>query len=151
MSFAPMHKFYFSLTSIKVDSAKKNLNVSCKLFTDDLEQILFNNYKVKYDLTKSTNNKEAEQAIYKYVTNNLKLNLNFKNVTLSWVGYETENDVVWIYLESNCKEKKFNNLKVTNSLLCDLTADQTNLIQFNWDNKSYTEKMNCNNKEVIIK
>jgi len=151
MSFAPKHKFYFSLTSIKVDTQQKNLNVSCKLFIDDLEQILLNTNKVKYDLTKSEQIKAAEQAIYQYMVNHLKLNINNKNMPLNWVGFETENDVVWIYLESKCTDKKFNNLKVSNSILCNLTTEQTNLVQFNWDLKSYTEKMNCGTKEVIIK
>jgi hypothetical protein len=151
MSFTPIHKFYFSLITIKVDTEKKNLNVSCKLFTDDLEQILFINNKVKYDLTKSNNNKEGEQAVNKYITNNLKLSQNFKNITLNWVGFEIENDVIWIYLESDFKEKKINGLKITNSILCDYSAEQTNLIQFNWNSKSFTEKMNCKNREVTIK
>ncbi|MBJ7428788.1 MAG: hypothetical protein JHD28_07525, partial [Bacteroidia bacterium] len=103
------------------------------------------------DLTKSEQIKAAEQAVYQYLANHLKLNLNNKNMPLNWVGFETENDVVWIYLESKCTEKKFNNLKVNNSILCDLTAEQTNLVQFNWDLKSYTEKMNCGTKEIIIK
>ncbi|MFA9215186.1 MAG: DUF6702 family protein, partial [Candidatus Methylacidiphilales bacterium] len=91
MSFAPKHKFYFSLTSIKVDTQQKNLNVSCKLFIDDLEQILLNTNKVKYDLTKSEQIKAAEQAVYQYMVNHLKLNLNNKNMPLNWVGFETEN------------------------------------------------------------
>lgn len=151
ISFAPKHKFYFSLTSLKVDTQQKNLNVSCKLFIDDLEQILLSTNKVKYDLTKNNHNKAVEQAVYQYMVNHLKLNLNNRDVLLTWVGFETENDVVWIYLESKCLEKKFNNLKVNNSILCDLTAEQTNLVQFNWDLKSYTEKMNCGTKEITIK
>ena len=40
-SFAPAHKFYFSLTAIKVNNGNKSAAISCKLFTEDLEEILY--------------------------------------------------------------------------------------------------------------
>jgi hypothetical protein len=149
-SFAPTHKYYFSLTEIKANTFNKTITVSAKLFIDDLEIILNKANNVKYDLIKSTEDKSVQKALLNYMIKHLQINLNGKIVALNFVGFEIENDVVWIFLESKLTEKEFNGVKITNSILYDFSSDQTNLIQFKWNNKNFTEKLSYPNKEVTI-
>ena len=149
-SFAPAHKYYFSLTEIKANTFSKTLSVSSKLFIDDLESALQKTNNIKFDLSKSTNNKAVQNAVFNYINNHFQIYLDGKMVPLNLVGFETENEVVWIYLESKLIHKEFKNTKIINSILYDFSADQTNLVQFNWNNKNYTEKLNYPNKELMI-
>jgi hypothetical protein len=149
-SFAPAHKYYFSLTEIKANTFSKTLSVSTKLFIDDLETVLQKNNNIKYDLTKSKDDKVVQNELFKYINNHLKIYLDEKNISLNFVGFEIDNDVVWIYLESKLNTKEFKVTKIMNSILYDLCNDQTNLIQFNWNNKNYSEKLSYPNKELII-
>ena len=106
--------------------------------------------KIKFDLNKSTDNKEVQNAVFNYINSHLQIYLDGKMVPLNLVGFETENEVVWIYLESKLNNKEFKSTKIINSILYDFSADQTNLIQYNWNNKNFTEKLTYPNKELII-
>jgi hypothetical protein len=66
-SFEPAHKFYFSITSIKVNNGNKSAAISCKLFTEDLEEILYLKTKVKFDLSKSLATFAKVAYTYKYM------------------------------------------------------------------------------------
>ena len=149
-SFAPAHKYYFSLTEIKANTSSKTLSVSSKLFIDDLESALQKANKIKFDLSKTTDNKAVQNAVFNYINSHLQIYLDGKMVPLNLVGFETENEVVWIYLESKLNNKEFKSTKIINSILYDFSADQTNLVQYNWNNKNFTEKLTYPNKELII-
>ncbi|MCF8430090.1 MAG: hypothetical protein K9G64_08150 [Bacteroidia bacterium] len=149
-SFAPAHKYYFSLTEIKVNTFTKTMAVSSKLFIDDLEFALQKANNTKYDLTKSAENKAVNAALFNYMNSHLQIYIAGKIVPLSLVGFETENEVVWIYLESKINNKEFIDTKIVNSLLYDFSSEQTNMIQFKWNNKSQAEKLVYPNKELII-
>jgi hypothetical protein len=149
-SFAPAHKYYFSLTEIKANTFSKTLSVSSKLFIDDLESALQKTNNVKFDLSKTTENKAVQNAVFNYINNHLQIYLDGKIVALNLVGFETENEVVWIYLESKLSHKEFKNTKIINSILYDFSTDQTNLVQYNWNNKNYSEKLTYPNKELMI-
>ena len=149
-SFAPAHKYYFSLTEIKANTFSKTISISTKLFIDDLENVLQKNNHTKFDLSKSNDDKAVQNEVFKYINSHLKIYLDEKNISLNFVGFETENEVVWVYLESKISHKEFKNTKIINSILYDFSDDQTNLIQFYWNNKNYSEKLSYPNKELII-
>jgi hypothetical protein len=149
-SFLPTHKYYFSLSEIKANTLKKTITVSTKLFIDDLEFTLQKEGNLKYDLSNSTENKTVQKALFDYVNKHLQIILNGKIVSLSFVGFETDNDVIWIYLDSKLNYKEFKGVKIINSILYNFSTDQTNLIQFKWNNLNFTEKLIYPNKEVII-
>src|SRR3954465_2342312 len=88
----PAHRFYLSLTEIRIDSKKQTLDVSCKLFTDDLEDALLKKYGKKFDLATSSKNKEVQALVNKYINENFKVNVGGKLQTLAFVGFETETD-----------------------------------------------------------
>jgi hypothetical protein len=150
-SFAPMHKFYFSLTAIKVNNGNKNAAISCKLFTEDLEEILYLKTKVKFDLSRSLENKTANDAIFNYVNEHLSISLQNKKIPLKFVGFELDGDVTWIYVEAPMNSSKIKTMTITNTLLCDLTQEQTNLMQINWNGKDFSEKLNCSNNRFELK
>ena len=39
-SYTAIHRYYFSMAEVKIDSKNKTIDVSCKLFTSDLEDAL---------------------------------------------------------------------------------------------------------------
>ena len=151
-SFEPAHKFYFSLTSIKVNNGNKSAAISCKLFTEDLEEILYLKTKVKFDLSKSLESKTANDAIFNYINEHLYILIQNKKIPLKFIGFELEGDVTWIYIEAPMNSSKIKTLTITNTLLCDLTTEQTNLMQINWNGKDFSEKLTCiNNRFELLK
>ena len=140
-SFTTMvHRFYLSLTEIHVDTKKQTLDISCKIFTDDLQNALEKKYGKKIDLAGATKNKEVQQLVFKYITDNLKINVGGKKEELAFVGFETETDATWCYLEiENFTDK--GKVAIMNSLLYDYLSEQSNMINFYWDDIDKSAKL----------
>ena len=137
-SFTPiMHKYYVGLTEVNIDSKKHSLDVSTKLFMDDLEAGLLKSYNKKVDLSTSVNNKEVQQLLMNYLDANFKINVGGKLLKLKFVGYEVENDAVWCYSEVTSFKGK-GTVSILNTLLYESFPEQVNLMNVNWDgvNKS---------------
>ena len=138
------------MSEIKVDSKKKTISVSCKLFTADLEEALEKLTNKKTDLAKSVNDKDVQLLLFKYLTDRFKISFGNKAMKLKFVGFENEDDVTWCYMESTLETQSSKNIKVFDSLLYDFLPDETNMILIEWDANSRTEKLVNPNKEVVI-
>lgn len=130
-SFKFRHRYYFSLTEVKVNTDKKTLELSSKLFTDDIEDALLKRVHRKIDLANSKDNPILQKEVMDYLHERLKISINGIPVLLEWVGFETENDITWIYLEAkvNVDKKAAVKMKITNTVLYDFLPDQTNVIE----------------------
>jgi hypothetical protein len=137
---APVHRFYLSLAEIRVDTKKQTLDVSCKLFTDDLEDLLVKKYGKKADLATSTKDKDVQALITKYMSENFKINVGGKLINLNFVGFETEADAIWIYLESVPFREK-GTVTIFNTLLYDYLPEQSNMINIYWNDAEKSAKL----------
>jgi hypothetical protein len=137
---APVHRFYLSLSEVRVDTKKQTLDVSCKLFTDDLEDALLKKYSKKIDLASSSKSKDAQAVVSKYINENFRINIGGKLQTLVLVGFETEADATWCYLETVPFTAK-GKVSILNTLLYDYLPEQTNMINFYWDEVEKTAKL----------
>jgi hypothetical protein len=136
----PIHKFYLSLTEVRVDTKKQTLDVSSKLFTDDLEDALFKKYGKRVDLGTSSKNKDVQSLIHKYILENFKISVAGTAINLTFVGFETEADATWCYLESVPFYSK-GKIRIANTLLYDYIPEQSNIINFYWDNEEKSAKL----------
>lgn len=150
VSFTISHRYYFSLSEMKVDTQKKSLELSCKLFTDDIEDALFKLNHSKVDLASSEKNKQVQLQVETYLHERFKTVINGIPISLHLIGFEVENDVTWFYLESTFISKISGTakIKITNSLLYDFLPDQTNLVHVTYNDKEQTEKLVNPEKEV---
>jgi hypothetical protein len=151
-SFSIAHRYYFSLTELKVNTPKKRIELSCKLFTDDVEDALFKLNHQKVDLSTSEKNKTVQLQVETYLHERFKIVINGTNTPLHFIGFEVENDVTWFYLESAINLKAGDPVKLTihNSLLYDFLPDQTNLVHVTYNTKEQTEKLVNPEKEVVF-
>lgn len=141
------HPFYVSVTEINHNRQAKSLEVTCKIFADDLEDILKKNYKTPIDLASKAQQATTDRLVNDYFTHHLFLVADGKPVKLSYVGFEKESESAYCYFEvSNVASLK--KLDVSNSILQDLTNEQINImhVTVNGTRKSY--KLNAPNKEA---
>lgn len=137
---SPLHRFYLSLTEVHVDSKKHTMDVSCKLFTDDIEDALARKYGKKTDLATSTKNKDVQALLNKYINENFKINVGGKLQTLNFVGFEIEGDATWCYLETAPFIGK-GTVNIFDTLLYDYLPEQSNMINFYWDDVEKSAKL----------
>ncbi|OYD42069.1 DUF6702 family protein [Sphingobacterium cellulitidis] len=138
--FAYAHPFYVSITSIDFNPNKKRIEVSCRLFYDDLEMALKNQLGQHIDVIHPKNKAQADSAISKYIRQNLKINVNNKAYNLQYVGYEIEEDVVWCYLELK-DISAVSKLDIVNQLLYKDFKSQSNIMHIKVSDKKKSTKL----------
>ncbi len=132
---APPHEFHSSLAEIHYNTASKSLEVSLRVFSDDLSEALTKENKRTVRLDESA---AVDPLIKQYLIKHFAL-LDSKNSQkpLIWVGKEITVDVVWLYFEIPLAED-MNGLKVQNSVLFELFEDQVNIVNVNYKNQKKT-------------
>jgi hypothetical protein len=129
------HDFHVSTTYGEFKAGQ--LQLTSKVFTNDLESALEEINGQKLDLGGSKQNKEARAFIASYLKNNFSLELNDKAQNLKFIGFEVDLDITYLYFEYNFKEVP-KDFTVKNTLLFNSFSDQSNLvnIKLNQDLKS---------------
>lgn len=147
LSLKPMHPYYVSVSEIRIDTLSKNVNVSVKLFTDDLQDAVYRINKVPVDFNKQSDNQKI--MLENYFKERFKITIGAKVIPLSFIGYEVEEEATWCYLEFK-PLNSFGKVIIVNSLLYDFLPNQTNLIHcyYNQNRKSY--KLDNPDKLVIF-
>lgn len=121
------HPFHVSVTEINYNAADKNLEISCKIFTDDFEKILAKNYKTKVDLINPTNKAAMDSLIKKYIISHLSISINGKPVSLSYLGFENDKEAAYSYFEVN-NTLSATKIDITSNLMYDQFDDQVNIM-----------------------
>jgi hypothetical protein len=128
-----IHPFHVSVVEVNHNATDKTLEISCKIFTDDFEKVLAQNYpqdaahKTKVDLINPPDKAAMDTLVKKYITSHLSLSADGKPVKFSYIGFEKENEAVYSYLQVDgiAFVKK---IDITNKLMHDLFTDQVNLM-----------------------
>lgn len=136
-NWSPKHDFHTSLTEINFNSKTGSLELSVRVFTDDLELTLTNFNKGK--LVKIEDPEAlVDPLIEQYIRKNLALISPDKEVKFGkFYGKEKEADATWIYLEIfDCKQVK--NFTLYNTIMQEMFEDQTNLVNIIYPSEKKT-------------
>jgi hypothetical protein len=121
------HPFHVSVVEINHNPTDKNLEISCKIFTDDFEKVLRQNYKTRIDIINPSDRATVDKLVSDYIRTHLVLKVDGKPAVFSYLGYEREDDAIYSYVEvPNTALPK--TIDITNKLMYDLFDDQTNLV-----------------------
>jgi hypothetical protein len=127
LGFIFSHPFYLSVTDIKFNDSKKTLEISCKLFTNDIEDALKKSAKTKLDILHPKDKKEIDAVLFNYIKNHLRISVNGKALAYIYLGYEKEEDAIVVYLEA-VKISKPTLITIDNKLLYDYLGSQVNIV-----------------------
>ena len=133
---APLnHKFYLSNTSIEFNAQTRAIEITSKIFTDDLEHAIeaqCYRYNSLYPQTP-----EVFELVKKYIGEKLSLQVGGRNVVLNFIGYSVDNDMTTLFIEGNYFDP--NQVVVNNTILLDLYSDQQNIVEVRWSGQSKRE------------
>ena len=125
--FNMIHPFHVSTTEINHNATDKTLEITCRIFTDDFENILRKNYKTKVDLSDPKMKNAMDKLVSDYVKKNLHLKADGKAVNLSYVGFEIDHEAVNCYFQvDNIPSVK--KIDTVNSLMYDMFDDQMSIM-----------------------
>ncbi|WP_454803990.1 DUF6702 family protein [Mucilaginibacter phyllosphaerae] len=121
------HPFYVSVTEIKHNPKTQAVEVSCRMFYDDLEHALEKENKTPLDIVKPADKAQLNRFINEYVKKHLNIKVDGKPLNLSYVGYEIQEDGAWAYFEVKgvTSVKK---IEIHDELLNAMHAEQINML-----------------------
>jgi hypothetical protein len=127
-----LHPIHASVTTVDLNPKTRSLEVACKIFADDLEEVIRITTGVQlYIGSQKENPAQTTAKIEEYLRKHFRAEADGKPLSRwSFIGKEIEGDAVWCYLEVP-NISKFKALTVSNTVLTDLHDDQTNLVNVN--------------------
>jgi len=121
------HPLHVSTTEVNFNANEKNLEISCRIFTDDFESILSKTYKQKTDLSNPALKSKMDELIKKYIISHLQLKVNAKTVTMEYVGFEIDHEATNVYLEVE-NIPTLRSAQIDDTILYDLFEDQMSIV-----------------------
>lgn len=141
------HPFYITVVDIKHDAKEQSLNISTKLFINDIEEALKKTTTKSIDLLNPKNKSEMETELMNYIKKRLSIVVNQKSTELNFIGYEKEEDAIWAYLEIK-KVAVPKNIKVDTKLLYDFLPLQSNIVHAEVKGVKKSSKVNNPDSKV---
>jgi len=123
-----LHKYYLSLVKIEYKTENKSVQITMRIFIDDLQETINKIYEANIELAVSNEVKEVNTLILKYVKDNFEVKINTISQPYQFIGKEYENDVVFLYLEITNVEN-LESIEIKDSMLMDIYPDQKNIIK----------------------
>lgn len=139
------HPLYIAVTEINLNPSDKTLEVSCKMFSDDLEQIIEKNNHAQLDIASEKDRANFDKYIPAYVKSHLSIAVDGKLVPLSYIGFEKEKESAYCYFQAE-NISSLKKIDISNSLLYDYTNEQINIIHVTVNGKRQSTKLDCPEK-----
>ncbi|MBU3661814.1 MAG: hypothetical protein FGM41_01255 [Bacteroidetes bacterium] len=148
-SFKPaVHPFYVSVCDIVIKPKQGEIEISSRIFTDDLQVALLETEGKKTDLSKIT--KENEALLHAYLKKHLQLRADTNHLNLNWVGYELYEEMIWVYHSARVT-KLPKTLEITNTTLMETFEGQSNIVKVTLNDAVQTYKLTEQEKGYSFK
>jgi len=125
-----MHKYYISLTKIDYKKESNSVQITLRIFIDDIQETINSTYDKKLELGLPSESKEIDTLINNYIIPKLKVKINNVDKTYTYLGKEYEDEVVFVYLEIENIEV-INSIEIINNILMERFPNQKNIIKLN--------------------
>ena len=123
-----LHKFYVAIYPINYAPQKKMIQITARIFIDDLNDAIENKFHKKTFLGTDKETLEEEALMKKYIAEKFILKVNGQQKPMVFLSKELENNVIICYF--NIKDiPKINSLEVQNSIITELYSEQQNIVQ----------------------
>lgn len=144
-----LHPFHTSLTEIQYNAREKSLEITIRLFTDDLETALTklnNGQKIMI----GGKNDNSNAVLSKYIQQHFAIITPQKQKKpINILGKEIEGDATWVYVEVP-ESAIVKDHTIYNDLMQELFDDQTNLVNFFYAGNKKTFLFNSKTKSAAI-
>ncbi|MGI9549846.1 MAG: DUF6702 family protein [Aurantibacter sp.] len=135
-AFTAAHKFYVSVTNIGYSEKDNALQITTRIFIDDLEAVLKERYDIEAKLATDDEPKMANEYIEKYLRTKFVIEVDNEPKTYEFLGKKYDNDLVICYLEvSKIDLSNINSISIQNEILTDLFDEQQNIVHFKLNDK----------------
>ncbi|WP_396151812.1 DUF6702 family protein [Flavobacterium sp.] len=150
LSSFEMHKFYVSVTQINFAQDKKTIQITSRIFIDDLNNALEKKHKKKFYIGSTKESDEELQLLKKYINENFSIKVNSKLKPAVYLDKEIEDDVIIVY-QIIRDVPKINALEIRNTLLFDFLPEQQHIIHTQVLTKKQSALLTLENPTELLK
>ena len=127
---ALVHKFHESLAQLDYNAESRSVEMTFRLFADDLENALSKRSGKTFRLDRTP---DAAAQTLAYIKERFELKNGEGEIKpLTWVGMEAKVDTVWVYVEAQMAEG-LKGAEVRNRIFFELFDDQVNRVHIRYD------------------
>lgn len=145
-----IHKYYMAIYQVDFVPKKKRIQVTSRIFVDDLNSALEKKFRVKSNIGFSQETPQEEANLMKYLAENFIIKVNGVAKPMTYLSKELEANVMICYFRIP-EISKINSLEIENSLLMEWNSDQQNIIQSNLNGEKQTVMLTSDNYKRTLK
>ncbi len=143
------HPIHISLCEINYNAATRQIEITHKIFIDDLQDALERHYKVRTYLATSKEHPDAEKFIEQYLQMQFQCKINGQPMRWRYLGREYEVDACWIYLEAE-QALPVQSVEVRNAVLLELFDDQVNFVHIKTSSNRKSLRLSGDNDKGTV-
>ena len=141
------HAYHTSLTELRYNPAKKQVEISFKIFTDDLEKALSQGQPSSVHLDEA----RASMLAAAYVQRCVRVGTRpGEALPIQFLGMQHEQDAYWLYAKVALPHS-LSSLYLRQTLLLDLYSDQMNIVNIEAGGQKQSALFRAGNEEQEIK
>ncbi len=145
-----VHKFYTSISKIEFVSKKKSVQITSRIFIDDITDAMEKKYHKKIFLASNKETSGDVELLKKYLSEKFSIKINGQTKTMIFVNKELEDNTLICYLKIN-DVVKIQSMEVENTVLMETHSEQQNKIQTMINGKKRDLLLTSDNVKGIIK
>ena len=146
--FAWFHPFYVSVTTLEQSKDKSSIEITSRIFYDDLEAALKDEFGGKVDLKNTQQTEKNNGLIKRYFEKKFLLKINDNPSKAEYLGFTIEGETAWCFLEVKIKEP-VKKVEISNKTLYNSFKEQINIFHLNINGIKKSTKLQ--NPESIAK
>ncbi len=136
LSWSGTHKFYLSVTQVNYSEKEYSLQITSRLFIDDLNSLMLERYSIDAHFETKDQHPLAMQYIKEYFQKKFQLKVNGKALEYQILGQKRDTDKVVFFIEATgVYLTDIQELEVYNALLTDLFDKQQNVVHLKINNQ----------------
>lgn len=150
LSAFSIHKFYVSIYQFTLNENKKRIEITSRIFIDDLNTVLSKKFKTKIQIDDTLISENNQNILTQYLKEKLiiKVNNQFKEIVFK--SCEIESNVLICYL--SCPNiSKIKTIEIKNEVLLELNNEQQNINQTTFYNKKESFVTTIENVKTMLK
>lgn len=123
LTSASLHKFYVSVNQLDYVPEKKAIEITSRLFIDDMDLALEKRFGKKIYLGTSKEIKESKELLQKYFQEKFAVKVNEQGKEIRFLGKEVEDNVLICYFTIKNVEK-ISSIEIKDTILMELYDQQ---------------------------
>jgi len=134
-----LHPMHVSVTEVDYNEKSKALQITSRIFIDDLELSIRRKTKNEsLDILQPGNGMTTDQLVSAYLNEHFRIKLDGKPAKINYLAHEIEDLAIICYLEVE-NVKKIKSIEITDTVIQETHDDQSNLVHITYKGpvKSY--------------